>query len=85
MPAAAPDARISISMAMDSLAEAAEDVRLTRAKYEQALATRDDLIRDMRKERIPYKRIAEVVHLSRDSIDRIIKSGRKVSPTAPQA
>lgn len=66
--------RISITMALDALTEQCEEVIATRAAYEQALATRDATIRDMREARVPVATLAKRTRLSRDSILRIATS-----------
>lgn len=77
MPTATEPARISVTMALDSLREQSTATIEAREHYEQQLALRDDLIRDCRAARVPVATIMRITGLSRDRIIKIAAMGRK--------
>lgn len=66
---------ISITMAMESLAEQAEAVHAAKRVWQEQIEIRDQLIRDCRAAKVPEGKLMQITGLSRDSIHRIAHSG----------
>lgn len=69
--------KLSVSLALEALSEAAEEVRRCQAITEEKRELRDDLIRNAVRgdEGISARKIARLTGLSRDAVYKILTAG----------
>jgi hypothetical protein len=72
---AAPEHRISLSLAVDALLEASEEVRDLQSRLDDLRASRDRLIKDAYDNGMPMLKLARITGLSRERIYAITRSG----------
>lgn len=70
-----PPDRISVSLALQALQEASDEVYAAQLALDRARAVRDDLIRSARDSGIPLLRLARITKLSRERLYKITHSG----------
>lgn len=72
---ATPPDRISVSLAIQALQEASEEVYEAQLALGNARASRDRLLRDAFDSGVPVLRLARITKLSRERIYKITHSG----------
>lgn len=69
--------RLSVSMALDALADQVQRLHDAEAEVIEQRSIRDDLIRDARDSGVGFTRLARITGLSRDRLWNIYNSGRQ--------